>query len=234
MSEFPVPNRIPKVIEEKEVESAHSEIDGEVMFIMRDKLRPKTFHEPGVIPFIMAYLECRDVRQAGDMLGLTYRRASSLRRRKDISQCIADITASAAVMTGVDAGEVVERVKEVAFVDPAMVVDRSTGAAYTNLWDVPPEVRRAVKKMTVKNLFETDANGIKVKIGELVNYEFHDKIKANGMLGAEVGKFKETIVHEHGPTKDMREILLGGIDRAKERALEIEAAVDVTPEEDGE
>lgn len=238
MSDFPKPfpsNRTPKPVEEH-VPVDPPQVDEDIMFIMKDKLKAKSFHDPDVVRFIMAYLEYRDIRQAGDAVGLTYRRASSIRRRKDVADCIAEITAQSAVLCGIDADEVVGRVKEMAFVDPARLVDRSTGAAYTNMWDIPAEVRRAIKKFKVKNLYDKDPNGFPVKVGELVEFELHDKLKASGMLGAEVGKFKETVVHEHGPTKDMREILLGGLERAKSRAKALEAAevVDVTPASEDE
>jgi predicted DNA-binding helix-hairpin-helix protein len=148
-----------------------------------------------------------------------------LLNRKDVQECLAKITETAVLKYGLDPNEIVEKVKDVAYVDPAMLVDPKTGACYENMHDIPIEARRAIKKFVVENLYEKDHNGINVCIGRVVKVEMWDRLKAAEMLGREVNLFKETVVQQHDVTGNMKDILLESRKRAEERQLASGAAV---------
>lgn len=199
----------------------HDKITSEdVLYILDTTLRTEHKQNPFVIGFITAYVTCFDVKQAAKEAGISARDAKMLKNRKDINIAINKITESAVVKYGLDPNEIVEKVKNVAFVDPADLVDAATGAAYENMHDIPIETRRAIKKFEVKNLYEKDANGMSVVVGTLVKFEMWDKLKAIEMLGRETELFKETKVIEHDVTTNMRDVLLESRDRAETKAIE--------------
>ena len=101
-------------------------------------------------------------------------------------------------------------------IDPASLLN-ADGTFKENLNEVPPEVRRAIKKFKAKNLYEFDENGIKTTVGKLVEVEFFDKLKAAEMLGSEVDLFKKTTVMKHDVTDNMADVLLSAEKRAEER-----------------
>jgi len=194
--------------------------------IIRKTLKPLHATDPNILRFIDNYLHCRDAKQAARLSGLVARDGTNLINRKDIHDCIQKITAKGVRKFGFDAEEIVERVKEVAFVDPALVQNED-GSFISKLRDMEPDVRRAIKRMKVKNLWDEDPNGMKVITGEIIEIEFWDKMKAVEMLGREKGTFKQTTVVEHGVSKNMRKLLLDTTKRADARLIEMK---DVTPE----
>ena len=117
--------------------------------IISKTLKPIHATDPNILRFIDNYLYCRDAKQAARLSGLNGKDGTNLMNRKDIAKCIQKITALAIRKYGYDAEEVVERVKEVAFVDPAEV-QNPDGSFISALRDIPSEVRRAIKKMKVK------------------------------------------------------------------------------------
>ncbi len=193
--------------------------DDDLMFILKTKLRPEHYEDARVVSFICHYMSTKDLKHAAQLAGLTARSARNLRNRKDVHEALAAIGARMALKYDLDADEIVETVKNVAFLDPADFVDEN-GVAIQNLKDMPMEARRALKKFKVKNLYHTDPNGMKVLEGHLVEFEFWDKLKASEFLGREKGLFKETTVMEHDITKDMKNVLLEAKQRADERLEE--------------
>ena len=192
---------------------------------MAETLEFQHMNDPVVITFINSYLSCRDVVQASYEANITRRDGRNLLERRDIRMTIRRITELALVKYNYDAEEVVERVKEVGFFDPADVEDPDTGVFYKSLRDIPIELRRVIKKLVVKNTYSTDPNGLKEANGEIITIEFHDKLKALELLGREKQVFKQQVVNEHEIGKNAANILLSSIDRAKER---LERLRDVT------
>lgn len=196
-------------------------------FIMRDTLKEVHLNDPSVIEFIDAFIRCKSIPQASAECGIHPSLGFKYRHRQDIANCISKLIAKSAVKHGFDASEVLERAKEIADVDPIHVQNRD-GTFKSNLHDMPAEVRRCLKKLKVKNLYDTqkDMNGIdkKIIIGELIEYEFYDKIKAIDLVGKEKDMFKSTTKVEHGVTKDMAKILLDSSARAQ-KAIENQAGV---------
>lgn len=192
--------------------------DEDLSFILDTCLKESHRRDPNIIKFITSYIQCRDPKQAAHEAGLPMSAGYSLRNRKDINEAITKITDTAVMKYGLDPAEIVEKVKSVAFVDPADLVDED-GVIYENLRDIPPEARRAIKKFKVKNLYSSDPNGMKVVIGKLVEVEMWDKLKANEFLGREKNLFKETKKIEHDVTTNMKDLLLESADRAEARRL---------------
>ena len=219
MKKFPQPN-IPESLP-----VTHED----VAFVMKDTLHPHHHEDPRVIGFINSYVMYRDVRQASRDAGISPQTGHALRRRKDIHNCITKITEMSVLKYGLDPDEIVEKVKEVVNFDPAELVDEN-GVAYQNMRDIPPDVRRAIRKFEVKNLYATDPNGMKYLEGHLVKVEFWDKMKAAEFLGREKGLFKETRKVEHDVTSNMKDILLESAERGRERRLAAQSeTIDVTP-----
>lgn len=194
--------------------------------ILNDCLHKAHRDDPTVLAFISSYVMYRDLTSASKAAGMTKVSARNLRNRKDIDMAIQKITGLAAVKYGLDPDEIVQRVKDVAFVDPGDIVDEN-GVAYTNLRDIPEETRKAIKKFKVKNLYEFDPNGLKIRVGELVEIEMYDRLKATEMLGREVSLFKETKRVEHDVTGSMKSLLLESKQRAEQKVLESREIRDV-------
>jgi hypothetical protein len=166
------------------------------------------------------------------MSGLSGPDGRNLFNRPDIYKCITAITEEAVVKFGFDAAEVVERVKELAFVDIADLFD-GDGRIIENINDIPPETRRAVKKFKYKSYFEDDVNGIPQYRGRIYEVELWDKPRSLELLGREKDTFKKTVVTQHDVSKNAAEFLLGSLQRAEARMLEstghVPEAIDVTP-----
>ena len=209
--------------------------DDESTHILDTCLLPKNRDDLKVLAFIDSYLRCRNASQAAREAGMMPQRGIYLRNRPDIHLAITKLTEKSVMKHGFDASEVVERVKEISEVDP-IVFERPDGTYITSLSEIPPESRRAIKKFKVKNLWgeRVDPNGIKEKIivGQLVEVELYDKMKAHEMLGREKDLFKQTTKVEHDVTKNMADVLLESGRRAAERKALMSGegeVIDVTP-----
>jgi hypothetical protein len=102
------------------------------------------------------------------------------------------------------------------------------GSYIESMAQIPAETRRAIKSFKAKNLFEYDANGMKVCVGKLVEVQFWDKMKSIQLLGQEKSLFKETKVVEHGITNNMKELLLESKKRGDQAVIESREVIDVT------
>jgi len=208
--------------------------ENEYTYILDTTLRPIHRKDPKVISFIEAFVRCKSILQASVEAGVHRKIGYSWRHRKDIAYAIQKITDKSAVKYGFDASEIFERVKEVVEFDPILLQNQD-GTFKSNLHDIAPEARRSLKKLKVKNLYDQveDINGIKkqIIIGEVIEYEFYDKLKAAELTGREKEMFKNTTKVEHGVTKDMAEILLESAKRANARQIEDKNIIDVTSRE---
>lgn len=206
------------------------DLDEETLYILKQYLRKDQMDEPKLLRFILSYLGCRNVAQAAreaDAPG----RGSYWRGRPEVHAAIEALTAKMVMKYGYDAGEVIERVKEIASIDP-VAFENPDGSYKTHLSQVDPEVRRAIKKFTVKNMYGEDANGMKMVIGQLVSVELWDKLKSLELLGREKNIMKETKRVEHDVTTNMKDLLLESRSRAEARiagreVIEITGRTDV-------
>lgn len=188
--------------------------DDEVMFLLKKYLRPDQFSNSKLLKFILHYLECRSTKEAGDFAGLSS--PSYWKSRPEVHAVIEAITLKAVQKYGYDASEVIERVKEISALDP-IEFENADGSFKTHMSQIAPHARRAIKKFKCKNLYGEDANGIKMVIGQLIEVEVWDKLKASELLGREKNILKETKKVEHDVTERMESILLDSARRADDR-----------------
>lgn len=193
----------------------------ETSLILNATLKPEHRDDPLVIAWIAAYMNCRDVRQAAMEVGIDPRSGKNLRARPDIHLAITKLTDKSVIKYGFDATEVVERVKEISNVDP-IEMERPDGSYKNKMSEIAPETRRAIKKLKVKNTYLKDPNGIPYIEGQIIEYEFHDKMKAHEMLGQEKDVFKPKSVVEHDVSSRMADVLL---ESAARGAIEITGRV---------
>lgn len=200
--------------------------DEEMQTLFEMYLRPEQRSNEVILRFILSYCECRNTAQAGREAGL--KNANYWRSRPEIHACIDAITAKAVMKYGYDASEVVERAKEIASIDP-IDFQNPDGSFKTHMSEIRPEARRAIKKFKAKNIYGQDANGMAIVIGQLVEVELWDKLKALDQLATEKNIFKKTTVVEHDVTANMASVLLESGRRADARAQALLAQRDVTP-----
>lgn len=192
----------------------------EADFVLESTLKPKHLSDTSVISFINAFVRCKSIKQSCEDAGLHYSLGYSIRHRKDVANAISKLIGLSATKYGYDASEIFERAKEIAEFDP-IDVQNPDGTFKNNLHDIPADVRRCIKKMEVKNLWgkDTDLNGVETKIiiGEVIKFEFWDKMKGIELAGKEKEMFKNTTKVEHSLTKDMASILLDSAKRAEKQ-----------------
>lgn len=192
--------------------------NADISYILDQTLNPEHRSNAVIIDFIMRYLENRDVRQSANAVGIPYTTAKNLRMRKDVHDAITKVTDCMVMKHGIDASEVVEKVKEILDVDPAEL-QNSDGSFVESLHDLRPEVRRAIKKFECKNEYGLDINGMKTVVGKIIKVEFYARMDAARLLGPEVGVFKETRKVEHDMTAKMADILLEASRRGDDAAI---------------
>ncbi len=221
-----IPPPVETPVEVQDIDTMNGKLtEDEVTMILKQTLIPEHYRDQHVITFIAAYMRCRDTRQASTDAGIHASSGLALRNRPDVHEAITRLTTKSVNKYGFDASEVVERVKEIAAMDP-IEFERPDGSYKSSMHEIAPEVRRAIKKFKVKNLFVQDPNGMPKKIGEIIEVELWSKEKALELLGREKDLFKETKKVEHDITKNMKQVLLGSRQRAEERERNI---IDVTP-----
>jgi len=203
--------------------------DDETTFILDKYLRQDQRLDKRVLTFIHSYLQNRNAAQAARDAGMPGK-GPWLRSRPEIHAVLEAITQKAVMKYGYDAAETIEKVKEVASVDP-IEFENPDGTFKTHLSQIAPEARRAIKKFKCKNIYGEDPNGMKTVIGQLIEVELYDKLKAVEMLGSEKDLFKKTTVVQHDVTKNMAATLLESSRRADQAiaarpVLEIEGKVE--------
>jgi hypothetical protein len=205
----------------------HRLTDEETLYILKLHLKPSQMQDAQLLRFISSYLENRNASQAARDAGFQSKQGVYLRSRPEIHAAIEALTLKAVMKYGYDASEVIERVKEIAGIDP-IEFENPDGSYKTHISQIAPEARRAIKKFKVKNLFGEDANGMKTVIGQLIEVELWDKLKSLELLGREKNIMKETKKVEHDVTSNMANLLLESKRRAEDRMLP-ESPKDVTP-----
>ena len=198
-------------------------------YILNDNLLPKHRKDPIITGFIDSFIRCKNIAQSSEENGIKPSLGYRIRHYRDVENTIQKLIDKSVIKYGFDASEIMERAKEIVDFDPAALMNPD-GTYKSNMHDIPPEARRNLKKMKVKNLFtdSEDINGVRTKIivGEIIEYEFYDKLKAIDMAGKEKEMFKNTTKIEHTVSKDMANILLDSSRRADE-AVKVLAKADV-------
>lgn len=214
----------------------HKLTEDETSFILKTTLLPEHREDPNVLRFISSYLRCRSTVQAEREAGLKARSGHNLRARPDIHAAITKLTEKSVMKYGFDASEVIERVKEIAGLDPIDLFN-DDGTCKENMKDIPAEARRAIKSFKVKNLYETDPNGMPRLAGKIIEVQLWDKMKAQELLGREKDLFVEKKTIKHDVTENMANVLLDSTRRADQRLLSMGVTeaeyVDVSESADG-
>lgn len=201
--------------------------EDEYKFILDDTLKADRRNDPTILAFIDSFVKCKNILQASEEAGIHRTVGYRIRHYVDVSAAITKLTDRSAVKYGFDASEIMERTKEMVDFDP-ILVQNPDGTFKSNLYEIPAEARRNIKKLKVKNLYADteDINGIKRKIivGEVIEYEFYDKLKAIDLVGKEKSMFKTTTKVEHDVSKDMATLLLASAKRGEEATKKLENA----------
>lgn len=192
--------------------------DTELEFTMRKNLREDQLGDPIIPEYIMRYLGCRNNAEVCRELGIRPHKGEWIKQRPEVHKTIVELTSKKLMKYGYDENEVMQRMREIGDFDPIELVNPD-GTFKTSLAAISPEARRVIKKFEARNIFEEDANGIKVFKGVLIKVEMWDKMKALEGMGSEKGVMKKTTVHEHTVSDKMADILLESGNRADERRL---------------
>lgn len=204
--------------------------EDESSFILDTTLKAKHRNDASVLTFIDSFIRCKNIQQASAEAGVHRSVGYKYRHHKDIAQAIEKLIDRSAIKYGFDASEIIERTKEMVDFDPIQLQNRD-GTFKSNLYDVDPAARRNLKKLKVRNIWgETeDLNGVKTKIivGEVIEYEFYDKLKAIDLVGREKDIFKTTTKVEHTISNDMASILLESVKRGQQASLDVKKTIEV-------
>ena len=204
--------------------------ENESSFILDTTLKAKHREDSSVLTFIDCFIRCKNIAQASAEAGIHPSVGYKYRHQKDIALAIQKLIDRSAIKYGFDASEIIERTKEMVDFDPIQLQNRD-GTFKSNLYDVDPAARRNLKKLKVFNRYADveDLNGVKSKIiiGEVIEYEFYDKLKAIDLVGREKDMFKTTTKVEHTISNDMAKILLESAKRGQQASLDFKKVVEV-------
>lgn len=204
----------------------------ESSFILDACLKRKHRTDPTIIQFIDSFIRCKNIPQASAECGIKRSLGYSYRHRKDISNAIQKLIDKSTIKHGFDSSEILERAKEIVDFDP-IDIQNPDGSYKSNLHDIPAEARRSIKKLKVKNIYNTekDINGMvnPIIIGEVIEYEFYDKLKGIELVGKEKEMFKTTTKVQHDVTTNMATVLLESAKRADRAIEQQKPTIDVTP-----
>lgn len=218
---LPLPAQSSPVTEE---ERSGALTESEYEFILDSELKSKSRKDATVLAFIDSFVRCKNVAEASAAAGIKNPEGYKIRMRSDVAACIQKLIDKSAIKYNFDASEIMERTKEIVDFDP-ITLQNPDGTYKSNLHDIEPAARRNIKKMKVRNIWGEDLNKMKIIVGEVIEYEFYDKMKAIDLAGKEKELFKTTVKHEHDVTKDMASILLA----ASKRGEEASARITLTP-----
>lgn len=187
----------------------------DTLVILHNTLDVKHAIDPKVIKFLMSYIENRSVGDAAKYAGLPRESGKRILNKVDVQAALAKIMETQGRKASFDAAEILERTNEIAQIDPLDVFN--SDGTVKDIHDIPADVRRAIKKVTVKEVWETDMNGVKVHTGFIKTIEFWDKLKGLEMLGKYDGVFREKVDHTHDIGGNLASYLLASEKRANER-----------------
>ncbi len=116
--------------------------------------------------------------------------ASRLLRQAKIRREIETIEAANLKAANVTARRVLRELAYIAFVDPIDLWRNAPDGSFTlrRLDEIPPRARRAIQSMQVRRESMTDGENPVVDV-EQIEFHFHDKVKALGMLAKHLGLF---------------------------------------------
>ena len=180
--------------------------------IINIMLNPEHRIDPKIIKFIHSYIECRHIKEAEKVAGLSSGQGKRILNKPDVQACMLKINEELGSEASFDSRELLERANEVAqfdiidvFLDDGRVKD---------VKDIPAAARRVVKKIVVREVYEKDENGIDVFSGYIKTIEFWDKIRSLELIGKYDGVFREKVEHSHDIGNNLASLLLNSEKRA--------------------
>ena len=180
--------------------------------IINIMLDPEHRIDPKIIKFIHSYIECRHIKEAEKVAGLSSGQGKRILNKSDVQATMLKINETLGKEASFDSRELLERANEVAqfdiidvFMDDGRVKD---------VKDMPAAARRVVKKLVVREVWEKDINGVDVFSGYIKTIEFWDKIRSLEMIGKYDGVFREKVEHSHDVTGNLAALLLQSEKRA--------------------
>lgn len=200
--------------------------NGEVDAILVMTLTNEHYSNLRILKVIQHYCECRDAKEVGLRTLFTTREVKAIINTPDVNDAINRITSLTLNKYGFGPHEIIEKTRELMDVDVIDFVN-DDGTYKTDMTTIAPEARRCIKKFKAKNLYETDPNGMRTVIGQLIEVELYDKTKAIELLGREKNLFKETTVVQHDITSNMAGYLLESQKRADQRAVTAREVVQI-------
>lgn len=189
--------------------------EDEIGYLLDLHLSPGERSDEKLLRFIHEYLENRSAKEAAREAGYIQfeRIGPKLLKRRNVWNAIQAITKAGLEKYGYTAEEAIERVKDNAFYDPKDA-QRPDGTWINNIAEFPFQLRMAIRELKVSNRYDTDINGVKTVVGEIIEIKFNNRMDALKMLGPEKGILKQTQVVEHDIGKNMSEHLLESERRA--------------------
>lgn len=183
-------------------------------------LEPEHAIDPTIIKFINHYIETLSASDSGKYSGISTASANRILKKPDVQAALKLINETMGRKSNFDGAELLERTNEIATYDPIDVFNHD--GTVKAIKDIPAPIRRAVKKLVVREVWDTDPNGVPVMTGYIKTIEFYDKVKGLEMLGKYDGVFRERVDHTHEIGDNLAHFLLASERMANGR--------DVTPE----
>lgn len=180
--------------------------------IINIMLDPEHRIDPRLVKFIHSYMECRHIREAEKLAGLSVGQGKRILNKSDVQACMLKINEELGDQAAIDASAIIARTKEIVDFDIADIFTED--GRVKDIKDMPPAASRVIKKMVVREVYEKDENGIDVFSGYIKTIEFWDKMKGIELLGSQVDLFNKKVKHEHDVTGNLAALLLQSEKRA--------------------
>lgn len=180
--------------------------------IINIMLNPEHRIDPKIIKFIQAYMECRHIREAEKVAGLSVGQGKRILNKSDVQACMLKINEELGDQAAIDASAIIARTKEIVDFDIADIFTED--GRVKDIKDIPPAASRVIKKIVVREVYEKDENGIDKFSGYIKTVEFWDKMKGIELLGSQVDLFNKKVKHEHDVGSNLASLLLNSEKRA--------------------
>lgn len=180
--------------------------------IINIMLEPEHRIDPRLVKFIQSYLECRHIREAEKLAGLSSGSGKRILNKPDVQATMLKINEELGDQAAIDASAIIARTKEIVDFDIADIFTED--GRVKDIKDMPPAASRVIKKMVVREVYEKDENGIDVFSGYIKTVEFFDKMKGIELLGSQVDLFNKKVKHEHDVGSNLASLLLNSEKRA--------------------
>lgn len=168
----------------------------------RDKLTPK--QEMFCKEYLVDLNATQAAKRAGYSEDTANKNAARLMVNEGIAQRIQELMNERAAEVGVTAAKILKRLDSIGDVDLGRAYDKNGNLL--PIHEIPEDVRRCISGIKVFEEFEGFGKE-RVKIGEVREVKFWDKIKANELLGRHLKLFTDKV--EHSGTVTLEQLVAG-------------------------